>query len=152
MLIIAGSTTLTTQLLEAFAFDLYGRIALFVQIIVTNCIILGRAEAFASRQPVHQAAIDAIGTAIGFALVLILLGGFREMIGAGTLFARLDTLFGPSVADWSITLLPEHTRMLIVILPPGAFIAAGLLLGLFRQLFPDDDASKKASEKFNDAR
>ena len=71
VLIIATFTTLTVMLLEAYAFDLYSRIALFVQIIVTNCMILGRAEMFASRQPVGRALMDALGTAVGFALALL---------------------------------------------------------------------------------
>lgn len=132
MLIIAGSTTLVVMLLEAYAFDLYSRIALFVQIIVTNCVILGRAESFASRQPVHLAVLDASGTAAGFAVALVLLGATREVIGAGTLFARMDTLFGPAAATWSITVLPEQSRLLAALLPPGAFIIAGLLLALAR--------------------
>ena len=74
VLIIATFTTLTVMVLEAYAFDLYSRIALFVQIIVTNCMILGRAEVFASRQPVGRALMDALGTAVGFALALPALG------------------------------------------------------------------------------
>ncbi|GIS19325.1 MAG: hypothetical protein CM15mP120_12410 [Pseudomonadota bacterium] len=70
VLIIATFTTLTVMLLEAFAFELYLRIALFIQIIVTNCMILGRAESFASRQPVGAAVLDALGTAVGFAIAL----------------------------------------------------------------------------------
>lgn len=134
MLIIAGATTLTVMLLEAFAFDLYSRIALFVQIIVTNCVILGRAEAFASKNPVILAVLDAAGTAVGFAIALISLGAVREVIGSGTLLARMDTLFGPTAADWTITIIPTDLNMLIAVLPPGAFIIAGLLLALARAL------------------
>jgi len=134
MLIIAGATTLIVMLLEAFAFDLYSRIALFVQIIVTNCVILGRAEAFASKNPVKLAVMDAAGTATGFAVALISLGAVREMIGSGTLLARMDTLFGPAAANWMITILPADVTLLIAVLPPGAFIIAGLLLALARAL------------------
>ena len=90
VLIIATFTTLTVMLLEAYAFDLYSRIALFVQIIVTNCMILGRAEVFASRQPVGRALMDALGTAVGFALALLALGAVREVLGQGTLMADMD--------------------------------------------------------------
>jgi electron transport complex protein RnfE len=146
MLIIAGSTTLTVMLLEAYTFDLYSRIALFVQIIVTNCVILGRAEAFASKQPVHLAVLDAAGTAAGFTIALITLGAVREIIGSGTLFARMDTLFGPTAAGWTITVLPADLNLLIAVLPPGAFIIAGLLLALARVLsarrdVPDDPSA-----------
>jgi electron transport complex protein RnfE len=96
VLIIATFTTLTVMLLEAYAFDLYSRIALFVQIIVTNCMILGRAEVFASRQPVGRALMDALGTAVGFALALLALGAVREVLGQGTLMADMDLLFGPA--------------------------------------------------------
>lgn len=145
MLIIAGSTTLVVMLLEAYAFDLYSRIALFVQIIVTNCVILGRAESFASRQPVHLAALDAAGTAAGFAIALVLLGATREVIGAGTLFARMDSLFGPTAAAWMITVLPEQSRLLIALLPPGAFIIAGLLLAMARTIRSHGVSIGKAS-------
>ena len=152
MLIIAGSTTLVVLLLEAFAFDLYSRIALFVQIIVTNCVILGRVEAFASRQPVLRATLDAMGTALGFAVALILLGAAREALGSGTLFARMDSLFGPAAASWTITLLPEQARLLIAILPPGAFIIAGLLLALARHLATLRVSASPAPEASNHAR
>ncbi len=129
VLIIATFTTIGVLLLEAHAFDLYLRVALFVQIIVSNCMILGRIEAFASRQPPPQAALDALGTACGFAIALIVLGSVRELLGNGTLFAGLEQLFGPAVAGWRIEIAPNG-GLLVVLLPPGAFIMAGLLLGL----------------------
>lgn len=135
MLLIAGLTTLAVMLMEAFAYELYLGIALFVQIIVTNCIILGRAEAFASRQPVGSSILDALGTAAGFAIALLVLGSVREVIGQGTLFAHLDQLLGAEAANLTIQILPEHQRLLLAALPPGAFIAAGLLMALGRALF-----------------
>ena len=103
VLIIATFTTCTVLLLQAFAFDLYLRIALFVQIIVTNCMILGRVEAFASKQPLAKAFQDAAGTACGFAMALLALGAIRELIGRGTLFAGMELLFGPATASWQLT-------------------------------------------------
>ncbi len=141
MLLIAGLTTLAVMLMEAFAYELYLGIALFVQIIVTNCIILGRAEAFASRQPVWSSLLDAVGTAAGFAIALIVLGAVREVIGQGTLFANLDQLLGAGAASLTIQILPEHQRLLLVALPPGAFIVAGLLMALGRVLFRQTDKS-----------
>jgi Na+-translocating ferredoxin:NAD+ oxidoreductase subunit E len=129
VLIVATFTTCAVLLLEAYAFDLYLRIALFVQIIVTNCMILGRAEAFASRQPVGRALLDAAGTATGFALALVMLGLVREALGQGTLFAGMQLLFGPGAASWEIALPAATPSLLIAALPPGAFIIAGLLLG-----------------------
>ena len=129
VLVIATFTTMSVLLLEAYAFDLYLRVALFIQIIVSNCMILGRIEAFASRQPPGQAALDALGTACGFAIALIVLGGVRELLGNGTLFAGMAQLFGPAADAWTIEFF-ANGGLLVVLLPPGAFIVAGLLLGL----------------------
>ncbi len=129
VMIIATFTTCAVLLLEAYAFELYLGIALFVQIIVTNCIILARAEAFASRQPPGPALIDALGTASGFAIALLALGMVRELLGRGTLFAGMDQLFGASAAGWALDLPGIDAGLLLISLPPGAFIVAGLLLG-----------------------
>ena len=127
VLIIATFTTLTSLFLEAYAYDVYLKIALFVQIIVTNCMILGRAEAFASKQPVVKACLDGIGTAVGFALALLVLGAVREALGHGTLFANLHQLFGPLAQDWEIV-LSETPLLPLAKFAPGAFILSGLLL------------------------
>lgn len=130
VLVVATFTTCAVLLMEAYAFELYLRIALFVQIIVTNCMILGRAEAFASRQPVWPSLLDALGTAAGFALALVTLGMVREAVGRGTLFAGMDMLFGPGAAAWTVSLPEAWPGLLVATFPPGAFIIAGLLLGL----------------------
>ena len=130
VLVIATFTTLSVLLLEAYAFELYLRVALFVQIIVSNCMILGRIEAFASRQPPWRACLDALGTAAGFAIALIGLGGVREALGQGTLLAGMEHLFGPGAAAWRIDLGFDSAPLLMALLPPGAFLIAGLLLGL----------------------
>ncbi len=129
VMIIATFTTCAVLLLEAYAFELYLGIALFAQIIVTNCIILARAEAFASRQPPGPALIDALGTAGGFAIALLALGMVRELLGRGTLFAGMDQLFGATAAGWALDLPGIDAGLLLISLPPGAFIVAGLLLG-----------------------
>jgi len=128
VLVIATFTTCAVLLLEAYAFELYLRVALFVQIIVTNCMILGRAEAYASRTGPGLAMIDASGTALGFALALLTLGTVRELVGRGTLGADLELLFGPAAAGWQLR-LPGWDGLLLATLPPGAFLIAGLLLG-----------------------
>ena len=128
VLIIATFTTAAMLLLQAFAFELYLSIALFVQIIVTNCMILSRAESFASRQSLGASVIDALGTAVGFAVALLLLGAFREILGGGTLFAGMSQLFGPTAQGWQLELLTEDWQIRLLSLPPGAFLAAGLLL------------------------
>ena len=130
VLIIATTTTIATLVLEAYAYDLYARIALFVQIIVTNCMILARAESFASQTGPANALYDAIGTAIGFAIALLTLGAARELLGSGTLLANMDQLFGPAAAAWRVDVVPQAWSLLAVRLPPGAFIVAGLLLAV----------------------
>ena len=143
VLIIATFTTCSVLLMQAFAFEMYLRIALFVQIIVTNCMILGRVEAFASRQSPTRALLDAAGTAAGFAIALIVMGAAREMIGKGTLFAGMELLF-PGTHGWEWSVAPNTQGLLLASLPPGAFIIAGLLLGCANALFrragdPSDD-------------
>ncbi len=120
VLVIATFTTAAVMLLEAYAYPLYVEIALFVQIIVTNCMILGRVEAFAARQPVGRAVVDALATGIGFAIALIALGAVREVIGNGTLLA--------GVVGEGLQL--TENRLPLARLAPGAFIIAGVLLAL----------------------
>ena len=129
MLVIASFTTAAMLLMQAFAFELYLRIALFVQIIVTNCVILARAEQFASRSGPLRALADGIATGMGFGLALLSLGMAREVLGQGTLFAGMELLFGPAAAAWQITVSADPA-LLLAALPPGAFIAAGLLIAL----------------------
>ncbi len=152
MLVIATFTTCAVMLLEAFAFDLYLRIALFVQIIVSNCMILGRIEVFASRQPIGQALLDALGTAMGFALALLALGSIREALGHGTLLAGMDLLFGASASNLQIDLLPEGKRLIVALVPPGAFIIAGLLLGTGQALARSDKTDHESPETGPDLR
>jgi len=127
VLIIATFTTCAVLLMQAFAFALYEKIALFVQIIVTNCMILGRAEAFAARNRASQAIADAIGTALGFTLAIVILGAVRELFGAGTLFAGTDAVLGELGSKQGINLLPQELRLGILRTPPGAFLAAGVV-------------------------
>ena len=133
VLIIATFTTLTVMILEAFAFTLYLRIALFIQIIVTNCMILGRAESFASRQPVGAAVLDALGTALGFAIALLVLGAVREVLGHGTLLREMDLLFGEQAAGWTIHIVAD-APLPLALFPPGAFLLAGLLFALVQSV------------------
>lgn len=128
VLIIASFTTCVTLLMQAFAFELYLTVALFVQIIVTNCTILGRAESFASRQPLLASIWDGLMMGLGFGVVLIGLGAFRELIGTGMLMANMDQLFGQAASSWTVTVIPEYRGFLLAVLPPGAFIGLGLLI------------------------
>lgn len=130
--IIASFTTTVVLILEAFAFTLYERMALYVQIIVTNCVILARADGFARLSRPHLAILDALGVGMGFAVALIGLGALREILGSGTLFAGMEHLFGDAASNWEIRVLPEGFEFPIVLLPPGAFLLAGLAIALFR--------------------
>ena len=126
ILVIATFVTLAEILLQAFFFDLYQRIGLFVALIVTNCSLLGRAESFARRQPVKFALLDGFMMGTGFLLVILLMGAVREAIGQGTLFANMQTLFGPGARGWTIH-LARH-GFLLMLLPPGAFLTLGCII------------------------
>ncbi len=130
MLLIATFTTCAVMLLEAFAFDLYQRIALFVQIIVTNCMILGRVETFARQHSVWRATLDALGTSLGFAIALVVLGSVRELVASGAVGADLNTLFGSGERNFGLRLWPENATLPLARLAPGAFLSAGLILAL----------------------
>ncbi|MCH8499588.1 MAG: electron transport complex subunit E [Marinobacter sp.] len=130
VMIIASFVTCTELLMQAFTYELYQILGIFIPLIVTNCAILGRADAFASRNPVLPSLLDGIMMGLGFMAVLIALGAMREIIGQGTLFSDMHLLFGPMATDWQITLAENYADMLFMILPPGAFVGLGLLIAL----------------------
>ncbi len=130
VMIIASFVTCVQLLMNAYVYALYQSLGIFIALIVTNCIIIGRAESFASRNPPLLALFDGLMMSLGFALVLLLLGGIRELLGQGTLFDGADLLLG----DWAAVLRVEVVRvesgLLLAILPPGAFIALGFIIAL----------------------
>jgi len=130
VLIIASLVTVVELVLKAWFPELDRRLGIFVPLIVTNCTILARAEAFASRQPVGPALLDGAATGAGFAAVLAVLGAGRELVGAGTLFAGMEGLLGDWAAVLALRLLPNG--LLLAVLPPGAFIGLGLLVAAQR--------------------
>ena len=130
VIIISGIVTMVGLLMNAFAHDMYLRLGIFIPLIITNCAILARAESFASKNNVFDSAIDGIATGCGFAAVLIVLGGVRELIGHGTLFADAHLLFGTAPSGPLLNLGSNYRGLLFAILPPGAFILFGLLLVL----------------------
>jgi electron transport complex protein RnfE len=117
IVVIASFVTLTEIALKGFNYQLYTKFGIFISLIVVNCIILGRAEAFASKNTVPRAVLDGLGVGCGFALALILVSFFREVLGAGQLFGK-DLAKGLSPAT-------------VFVLAPGAFLVLGLLLGYF---------------------
>ncbi|MFQ5633811.1 MAG: Rnf-Nqr domain containing protein, partial [Gammaproteobacteria bacterium] len=125
------------MLFRAWLFDLHGALGIFLPLIVTNCVILGRAESFASRQPVAASVMDGFAHGLGFAWVLILLGGLRELIGHGSLLRNAEFLFGPAAENWRIDIGDGSAGLLIAVLPPGAFIGLGLLVAARNRLHRD---------------
>ncbi len=129
VMIIASFTTCTELLMRAYTFELYQILGIFIPLIVTNCAILGRADAFACKNKVIPSAIDGLMMGLGFLLVLVCIGAIREVFGAGTLFADMQLLFGEAARDWKITVLGDnYPGFLVAILPPGAFLVAGFLI------------------------
>ena len=130
VLIIASLVTAIDMSLQAWLPGLSQNLGIFVPLIVTNCTLLARAEAFASRQPAVPALADGIAQGLGFALVLIALGAMRELLGQGTLLADADLLLGTWAESLTLQLIPEGWGLLLAILPPGAFILLGLIVAL----------------------
>ncbi len=121
IIVIASFVTIVDLTMNAWAHSTHKTLGLFIPLIVVNCLILGRSEAFASRHPVFRSMIDGIGMGVGFTLALALIGAAREILGSGT-------FLGYSVLG------PGYTDMLAMILPPGAFLAMGVLLGAFNAI------------------
>ena len=128
VLIIAAFVTCVQLLMNAYTFGIYQSLGIFLPLIVTNCAIIGRAEAYASKNPVKQAAFDGLMMGIGFALVLVILGAVREILGQGTLFDGAHLLLGDWASSLRIEVLQLDNQFLLAILPPGAFIAMGFLI------------------------
>ena len=121
VLIICTFVTMVQMLLQAFVPSLYESLGMFIPLIVVNCIILARAEAFASKNGVLASAVDGAGMGIGFTLALTLIAGIRELIGAGTIFGV--SVFGGG-----------YEPMLVMILPTGGFLTLGILMGIINAL------------------
>jgi electron transport complex protein RnfE len=128
VLIIASIVTVIELAMNAWLHDLYLILGIFIPLIVTNCAIIGRAESFASRQSVDRALLDGLAMGIGFTLVLVTLGGMRELIGQGTLLAHANLMFGTFGEHLSLTLIDNYRGFLLAILPPGAFLGLGFLI------------------------
>ncbi|HHI76748.1 MAG TPA: electron transport complex subunit E [Gammaproteobacteria bacterium] len=128
VLLIASFVTSVELVMHAWFHELYQILGIFVPLIVTNCTIIGRAEAFASHNPVPAAGVDALAIGSGFTAVLSLLGASRELIGQGTLFSGAHLLFGEGARALEFTLSTDYPGVLMAILPPGAFIGLGMLI------------------------
>ncbi|WP_373077836.1 electron transport complex subunit E [Zhongshania sp.] len=140
VMIIAAAVTCIELLMQAFAYELFQILGIFLPLITTNCVILGRADAFACKNKVLPAMYDGFIMGVGFAVILMLLGAVREIIGTGAIFANMDLLFGESAKTWKIVLVEDYTAVLVAILPPGAFIFTGMIIALKNII---DDGIKK---------
>ncbi len=130
VMIIAAFVTSIELLMQAMTYELYQILGIFIPLIVTNCVIMGRADAFASKNPVSASLLDGFMMGLGFTAVLVLLGALREALGSGTLFADMHLLLGSWAESWKITLFNDYKGFLFAILPPGAFVGMGLLIAL----------------------
>lgn len=141
VMIIASFTTCAELLMQAFTYELYQVLGIFIPLIVTNCAILGRADAFARKNPVIPSIIDGFSMSLGFLGVLLALGAMREVIGQGTLFSNMHLIFGESARAWEWQVFDYYPNFLFAMLPPGAFVGLGLLIAV--KNFIDDRAEQK---------
>lgn len=146
VMIIAALTTCIELLMQAFTYELYQILGIFIPLITTNCIILGRAEAFAAKNSVAHASFDGLMMGTGFGLVLLAIGAVRELLGTGALFANMQLLFGPIATHWQVTVFHNYPGFLLAILPPGAFLVLGLLIALKNRIDEIVAARAKAAE------
>jgi electron transport complex protein RnfE len=130
VLVIASIVTLIELIMRAYFFELYKVLGIFIPLIVTNCSIIGRAEAFASKNTVGRSFVDGLSMGLGFALVLMALGSLREITGMGTLFSQAHLMFGEAARSLTLVLFDDYGGFLLAVLPPGAFIGLGLLIAL----------------------
>ena len=130
VMIIATTVTVVQLLMNAYTYTLYQSLGIFIPLIVTNCIVIGRAEAFASKNSLLHSVWDGFSMGLGMALSLTVLGALREIIGQGTVFDGIENLFGEQVKFLTLHIYHTDSSFLLFILPPGAFIGLGLLLAI----------------------
>ena len=141
VLVIASNVTVIDLTMSAYFHELHRTLGIFIPLIVTNCAIIGRAEAYASKHPLDRAVIDGLFMGLGFSLALMLLGAVREVIGAGTLLKGAELLFGEAAKGWTVHVFEDYGGFLLAILPPGAFIGLGLLVAVKNLI--DERAKRK---------
>jgi len=128
VLIIAALVTVIDLAMNAFVHPLYLVLGIFIPLITTNCIVLARADAFAAKNHPLHSVVDAVAMGLGLTVVLVVLGAIRELAGQGTLLSSIDLVFGEDAKQFVLHVLPGYEGFLLAILPPGAFIALGLLI------------------------
>ncbi|KPJ93977.1 MAG: hypothetical protein AMJ53_06160 [Gammaproteobacteria bacterium SG8_11] len=130
VLVIASFVTAVELSMKAYLYDLYLILGIFIPLIVTNCAIIARAESFASKNNVPRSFVDGLAMGLGFTAVLLVLGGVREILGHGTLFANFELMFGAGAEILKITFVQDYRGFLLAILAPGAFIGLGLIIAV----------------------
>jgi electron transport complex protein RnfE len=128
VLVIASVVTVIELAMNAWLHELHKILGIFIPLIVTNCSIIGRAESFASRHSVDRSLLDGLAMGIGFTLVLVTLGGLRELAGHGTLLSQAHLMFGEFGRRLTLTVIADYRGFLLAILPPGAFMGLGFLI------------------------
>jgi len=148
VVLIAAVVTTIQLAMNAYFHELYLILGIFIPLIVTNCFVLGRAEAFASKHDIPRAALDGLMNGIGFTYALMLLGGMRELLGHGTLFDGAQMMFGEAGRAYTITVFEHYRGFLLAVLPPGAFFGLALLIALknFIDNWLAERATKPAAE------
>ncbi|SDH65044.1 electron transport complex protein RnfE [Vibrio xiamenensis] len=149
VMIIAALVTCVQLLMNAYAYGLFLSLGIFIPLIVTNCIIIGRAEAYASKNDPLPSALDGLWMGLGMTSVLVVLGAMREIIGQGTLFDGADLLLGDWASALRIEVFHFDTSFLLALMPPGAFIGVGLLIALKNVIDKQIAARQPKAEKPN---
>ncbi|MGZ8218761.1 electron transport complex subunit E [Methylomagnum sp.] len=130
VLVIASVVTVIDLAMNAWLHGLHKALGIFIPLIVTNCAIIGRAEAYASKHPLDRALLDGLAMGLGFTFALALLGAGRELVGTGTLLGGAELLFGEAAKAWTVHVFRDYGGFLLAILPPGAFMGLGLLIAV----------------------
>ncbi|MCY4045595.1 MAG: electron transport complex subunit E [Cellvibrionales bacterium] len=155
VMIIAAAVTAIQILMQAYTYSLYEILGVFLPLITTNCVILGRADAFASKNGILPSAYDGLMMGIGFTLVMVILGFFRELLGTGVVFADMNLLLGDIADNWEWHVFKDYPQFLYIVLPPGAFIFTGFMIALKNKIdnhFEEIAKAQKAQEPKEDRR
>lgn len=145
VMIIAAAVTMTELLMQAFTYELYQVLGIFLPLITTNCMILGRADAFACKNKPLIAAYDGLMMGLGFSVVLLILGFARELLGTGVVFSNMHLIFGEAAKDWTWVVFADYPQYLLAILPPGAFIFTGFIIAV-KNAIDKNIADRKAAQ------
>ena len=146
VVIIASAVTAIELVIHAWFHELYLVLGIFIPLIVTNCAIIARAEAFASKNTLGKSFFDGLMMGLGFTMVLVVLGALREVVGMGTLFANAHIMFGDGMQWLTIEVFSDYDGFLLAILPPGAFIGLAFLLAA-RNYYEKKTKDRKKQKK-----